>query len=299
MEVDFSRLLTVPMISLLITMPFLTVIMIFMASYCWKRSLALFSGQKIYNGDAFEVYAKTNLMKYLPGNVGHYAGRQLFGVQLGLAQRHLALATLIEIGGQITSEVMLCLLFSANMLINLLISTFGVHVLAVCASIAAAAAAVVVTLAWVLRRNKYVSELLTLAKHLKFWITLLGVVLLGALSVVIVGVVFVSLVSQFVTLSFEEARLIMAGTIASYIIGLITPGAPAGLGVREAVMLTLLSPILPEDVILLAAIAQRVIMIIGDAITYPIGLLLKVGVDHAPSSALETSAAAEQAKPLV
>ncbi|MDR1000655.1 MAG: hypothetical protein LBL96_07655 [Clostridiales bacterium] len=277
MKVDFSRLLTVPMISLLITMPFLTVIIIFIGSYCWKRSLALFSERKIYNGDVFEVYAKTNLMKYLPGNVGHYAGRQLFGSQLGLGQRHIALATLIEIGSQVVSEIMLCLIFSSSMLTGLLINTFGRYVFVYAAIIAAVVIGSMLALGWVFRRNKYVSELLTLARRVKFWLTLAGTVLIGSMGTAVIGIVFVVLVSQFTVLSFENACLVMAGTIASYFIGLITPGAPAGIGVREAVMVALLSSVLPEDVILLAAVAQRLIMIAGDALTYPISLLLKVG----------------------
>jgi uncharacterized membrane protein YbhN (UPF0104 family) len=57
---------------------------------------------------------------------------------------------------------------------------------------------------------------------------------------------------------------------------MVTPGVPGGIGVREAAMLFILSPFFSSEAILLAAVAQRVIFIIGDVITVPISKLFVV-----------------------
>ncbi len=52
--------------------------------------------------------------------------------------------------------------------------------------------------------------------------------------------------------------------VISWLVGLITPGAPAGVGVRELVLLFLLKGVVAEVDLLLAVALGRVITVIGD-----------------------------------
>jgi glycosyltransferase 2 family protein len=52
--------------------------------------------------------------------------------------------------------------------------------------------------------------------------------------------------------------------ILAWLVGLVTPGAPAGMGVRELVLLFLLSDQLSETVLLLAVILGRMVTVTGD-----------------------------------
>jgi len=55
---------------------------------------------------------------------------------------------------------------------------------------------------------------------------------------------------------------------------LLTPGAPAGLGVREAILLVLLSDHVGDAKILLAAIVGRAITVLGDLLFYGAGRIM-------------------------
>ena len=59
-------------------------------------------------------------------------------------------------------------------------------------------------------------------------------------------------------------------TIA-WLIGLVTPGAPAGLGAREAALVLLLAGLAPESTILVAAVIGRLVSTLGDLLFFHVG----------------------------
>ncbi|MSU91726.1 hypothetical protein GE300_19285 [Rhodobacteraceae bacterium 2CG4] len=64
---------------------------------------------------------------------------------------------------------------------------------------------------------------------------------------------------------------------AAWCIGFITPGAPGGLGLREGIIALGLGLFLGAGPALAAALLHRLISVIGDLITFPIGLYLRRG----------------------
>ena len=61
----------------------------------------------------------------------------------------------------------------------------------------------------------------------------------------------------------------MAGGYAlAWAIGFVVPGAPGGLGVREAMLLTFLSGAVEDKSVLIAAILFRVATTLGDALFF-------------------------------
>lgn len=275
LDADWKSLVAAPIFLLLVTMPFLNVTVIFLNSYCWGRSLSLFTSRQVCNGDIFAVYAKSNLAKYLPGNIGHYAARQMFASQIGVRQIHIALASVFEIGYSSCSMLVLSLLFSGNAVAELIGERFGGHKLIWFSALAVIAVASLMITGYRFRKNQYVAEIYLLAVTPRFWITIFRSVLLFAGSTFIIGAVFVLIMCQYVPVDFERAFLLIGGCTASYFIGFITPGVPDGIGVREAAMLLLLEPFFPGDKILLAAVIQRITMIIGDMVVFPISRLFQ------------------------
>lgn len=63
--------------------------------------------------------------------------------------------------------------------------------------------------------------------------------------------------------------------LVAWLVGLITPGAPGGIGVREFILIMLLSSSIPENNILLAVVTMRVITVMGDVIAYFVGAWVK------------------------
>jgi hypothetical protein len=66
----------------------------------------------------------------------------------------------------------------------------------------------------------------------------------------------------------------IAGVFAlAWVAGFITPGAPAGLGVRDAILMTGLTPIFGPGNALGVTVVMRLVTSVGDALAFAVGLL--------------------------
>ena len=70
---------------------------IFFMSTPWVQFVRILSGKKIAMKDALPVYTKCNLMKYVPGNVFQYVGRNQLAADLHISHVDVACATVLEI----------------------------------------------------------------------------------------------------------------------------------------------------------------------------------------------------------
>lgn len=187
------------------------------------------------------VYATSQLAKYVPGNVMQFAGRQAMGVAAGIGNGVLFKSTLAELA-------LLC------------------------------------TLALIFAPLAGLGPPLTLAP----WLAVAGFVVLAAIALfgvvrlggkyllragfyqfvylVVAGTAFVgcALVAG-ISLSPQQFPAVAGAYVLAWLGGLVTPGAPAGLGVREGLLLILLSPLGDPATILLAVLLGRVVTVTGDA----------------------------------
>lgn len=192
--------------------------------------------------DAVRVYGLSQIAKYLPGNIFHIAGRQAMGMSLGMPSWPLAKSLAWEIG----LLAMAALLF-AGVLPAILVPelnhwlTVGVYtVLLVIAG----------ALLWV-----YGSR----------W--LVRGVLWNALFLLVCGSIFAALlliISPQQTSTFSVVVYAIPVYIMAWLAGFLTPGAPAGVGIRELVAFTLLRGWLDEPSILAAIVAARLVSMLGD-----------------------------------
>lgn len=273
LNMDFSRLLTPSNVALLSAMPFLSVMTIFFSSYCWRLVLSLFTYKRIPVGNTFAAYAKSNVMKYLPGNVGHYVGRQIFGSQIGINQFYLGTASALELGYSALSMILFTLLISARTVVEELHTRFGEHAILWIGALVGGGVAVLVAVAILFHKNRYIKLLLELLKTPRFWLIMTMSTLVTWLVSIVYVMEYIAILGQYESFGFRTMGTIIAANFISIFIGYITPGAPGGIGVREAVMLALLSSNFPAEHILFASIVQRLISIVGDVITVPISLL--------------------------
>ena len=74
----------------------------------------------------------------------------------------------------------------------------------------------------------------------------------------------------------ESQFVSLVGVYAlSWIVGFIIPGAPAGIGVREALMVTLLEPIYGSGVAAGLSLIFRFVSSLGDLLAFLLSFLLK------------------------
>jgi glycosyltransferase 2 family protein len=60
---------------------------------------------------------------------------------------------------------------------------------------------------------------------------------------------------------------------SAWVVGYVVPGAPGGLGVREAMMVVLLAPLTGEAVATGLAVSMRLTTLLGDGLTVLVGVM--------------------------
>lgn len=215
---------------------------------------------------AISAYVKANIGKYLPGNVMHYVERNLFASGLGIGQRKIALASIAEILGQVGGALITALIMSRHYLMLALNRVFDGNYTV--PAVVLAAAAVCCAAVLFLFRNSIIDFLsgCSVLQLLKIFIT---TIIKYILSLWLLGVVMVLL---FIYMggkgSIENINLIISAYVIAWVLGFVTPGASGGIGVREIVIIFLLSSIVGEELIITLSVIHRLITIIGDFLIY-------------------------------
>jgi uncharacterized membrane protein YbhN (UPF0104 family) len=284
-DVNFVILLSPPHIFLILILFFAAMPIVMIGAYCWRKMMSFFSGADLNYKSIFRVYAKSNLGKYLPGNVGHYAGRQFFGASMGLKQSHIAFASVLEVLYNAVSALMLSVIFAWDKIFELAYILFSeLNVAILIASAVCVVGVLFVCSSIVFRKNKYFKNLLFLFRTKRFWFLLLKCLFFTALNLLLISSLFIPLVGISVSIGIGDIPFIIAAGTASWLIGFITPGVPGGIGVRETVLVLMLSPVFPKEAVLTAAVLQRFAMIVGDVLAWALGeALVRIGEKKKPA----------------
>jgi hypothetical protein len=91
------------------------------------------------------------------------------------------------------------------------------------------------------------------------------------------GLLFVGLIALLVERPMTEGMhwLSLAGAyVLAWLAGLVTPGAPAGLGVRELVLLFILKGIVSEADLILAVLLGRLVTVVGDGMYFIMSIFI-------------------------
>lgn len=192
---------------------------------------------------AVYIYGKTQIIKYVPGNIFHLASRQAEGQQAGLPAKPLAKTVMWEI---------LCLASAALPFAPILLTQFGLTI-ALSASLAL-----------------FVLGALAFA-WLKVHAFLFKATCLYLSFLICTGFLFYSLTLISTDINFQDWKLIIllpSIYIVAWLVGFITPGAPAGVGVRELVLVFFTKNYLPEAEVITLTILSRFSTGLGDTIFF-------------------------------
>ena len=246
---------------------------------------------------ACAVWTRTQIGKYIPGNVGHYLGRQVVGRRLGLHHAEMAAASLLEL---------VSILGAAG-----LIGVLGLALGAVNppgdqgASAADASDRLIVAmpvllglvvgglLAWpiadsIARRVPWAARHMEGLPRLSPWrsLRLLGPTLaVHAAFLSSTGLILWSIAGTIA----PDRPLALPRTIwvyaVAWAIGTITPGGGGGMGWREAILTFELSDDLGRPEAAAVAIMLRLATITGDVLAFGASMLVRIDVQvvHAES----------------
>jgi uncharacterized membrane protein YbhN (UPF0104 family) len=211
------------------------------------------------------IYGTTQIAKYIPGNIFHFLGRHAAGVRMGLPHSTLACSASLEMIGLLFSASTISLL-GLLVLRSALISQLPIPQWVLIAIIVAALLVMGMLLP-LLQKKIGMSQ--TLSKR-----QLLGQFLMPSTSRYLVFFLVCGVIMALLTLvvmnSFQWTPLILAFFCypISWIAGYVIPGASAGIGVREASIILILSTIILPQEASLIAILMRAVTILGDIVFY-------------------------------
>lgn len=249
--------------------------LVLLVASVYRWIVFLFSG-KTGPRLSISAYCKANLFKYIPGNVFHYVGRNQIAFNDGLAQGPVISGSLFEITTVVLAALAVSATFAGGSVLRWIENINLALWIGVAAAVMVAAVAIIRmipgaslflrdSLGRVVRQTKQVG--------IRAFLLSIGVY---AFTNIINGILFAMLLAGagYEIQATEVMAIIGANTFAS-LIGFLTPGAPAGLGIREITMFALLSGSVANQTVLTAVLLYRAVTIAGDILAYVFCLLFK------------------------
>lgn len=236
----------------------------------WNNVVYLMTGEKIAFREVAEVSTRANVMKYIPGNVFQYIGRNSLAVNKGLKHSEVAISTLLDVIINLGVVFLLTFIFSFQTMMTWLQQYIKAwHIILVVLGILSVA-----IILFLLRKkiyDKFKDSLKRIFSKHGIATVLKNVVIYSVLSMITTAIYMIVLLMLEENLYTIDIWFVMIGAIlASWILGFVTPGAPGGLGVREAVLIMLLGGVISEDAIILGVIVNRIISTLGDLLAMAI-----------------------------
>ncbi|MBS4961097.1 MAG: flippase-like domain-containing protein [Clostridiales bacterium] len=239
----------------------------------WINLVSIFTDGKVYQlkvpGLFSYLYTKSNILKYVPGNVFQYVGRNELAVRLQLSHVEVASATLVEIVLTLLSAFFIsavCIWAYTKQFILLYQEQF-VWVLFVGALLFCMISIVFIKF----YRDKvslYYKKYRGLIKRRTAIVKVFFSFLFYAVNFLVNAALFLVILylCGVYQLSFDAVRTLIGAFILSWAVGYVTPGSPGGIGVREVIMTAVIagSGIASEDMIMLAMLFYRGVNIVGD-----------------------------------
>ncbi len=213
------------------------------------------------------VWGRANLAKYLPGNVMHFAGRQWLALRFHWPQASTAAASVLELALQV---LMSCTIGLAGLLLS-----HRLQLAAISAWLLPAVLFSLTVLAIAFLGELKAARLPAVARHVLMALALRDLRPFAG-AVVLYGTFFLGfgligwLVYSWLLDAIEPTLLpgVVAVVLVSWCAGLVVPGSPGGLGVREATMVLLGAPFLDHGALVLTALLLRISGTAGEALLF-------------------------------
>lgn len=221
--------------------------------------------QPIPASEFIQVYLKTNIAKYLPGNVWHHYRRIVALKNAKVATGAATLSVLLEALLMAAAALIIIVIFGRRFAVNtnsvtvrilqllsLVIILAGVHprflnpVISFLHKLKANKSDTQATAAFVVRRYPLRP-------------------LLGELGFLVIrGIGFILTLFALMPLNMSQVPILLGAFSFAWLLGFVVPGAPGGLGVFEATAIALLQNRFPAAAVISAIALYRLISIIAE-----------------------------------
>jgi uncharacterized membrane protein YbhN (UPF0104 family) len=225
--------------------------------------------QPVSSAQFIQVYLKTNIAKYLPGNIWHYYGRILAAKNANISAGASTLSVLLEPLLMAAAALIVFFLFGSNLVVSK--GNFGIFTLQIFGLILILGAFhpwflnPVILLFYKIKSKKSETEStanLSLSLERYPLRPLLGeLVFIGLRSIGFILTLF-----ALSSLNLNQIPLLLGAFSFAWLLGLVVPGAPGGLGVFEATAIALLQNRFPAALVISAIALYRLISILAETV---------------------------------
>lgn len=273
--IDVERL-TDPFVLLgLFVMTMVYGVSVFVGAISFHYLLRPITGVALSLKQVSSVYCVANLYKYLPGNVMQFVGRNKLAFDReDISHGSVITATILETIILLISAFAFTIACVFDQFWEYLLENDVFTTIALIGLVLVLLCAVVVFL---LRRkwaDIFAKYILTLRRiSLSQWVVafLLACIRLMIMTFTFVGTILLCGGTMTIVQGVQIAGLFAM----AWMIGLVVPGAPGGLGIREAVLLMSLEYMVDNEIVMFALLIHRVMTILGDVVGWLISLIIK------------------------
>ena len=222
--------------------------------------------QPVSSSQFIQIYLKTNIAKYLPGNVWHYYGRITAAKTAGVSGSAATLSVLLEPLLMAAAALAIVLLSIQSVAMNSRVPLQGLSLLGL-------AAVLMAIHPWFLNvAIRFLGRLKLKATNSSTVDASVGLVryplrpLLGELGFLgLRGTGFLLTLLALKPLELSQIPLLLGAFSFAWLLGLVVPGAPGGIGVFEATALALLEQRFSPGLIISAIALYRLVSILAEA----------------------------------
>ncbi len=223
--------------------------------------------QPVQSAEFIQVYLKTNIAKYLPGNVWHYYGRIVAAKNANVSAGAATLSVLLEPLLMATAALIVIVLFgsqlaAANTTVIVRILQLLALVVVLCAVHPRFLNPVIRLLSRLKAKKTEISTKSYISLGIKRYPLrpLLGE--LGFLGLRSIG--FILTIFALGVVKWNQIPLLLGAFSFAWLLGLVVPGAPGGLGIFEATAIALLQSHFPAALVISAIALYRLISIVSE-----------------------------------
>jgi hypothetical protein len=264
--VDFKVSLTIILAGALIYL-----IANILLSTAWAMLLSWFGETKLNLLISIQIYGKSQILKYIPGNLLSLPGRHILSIQNGAEHGPVAGAAVFEIMG-------LFAVASSISALGIIFTKWRGET----RSLLTALVIMIISLISPIVLKKIFSYEIVLQKMPVFrtikWGTyprLLSIWFLYVCFFALTSTIMLGSITALGKLGNTPFYIVFFAFGISWLLGTITPGAPAGAGVRDGMIILILSGSLGEPTSILVSLIMRITTILGDVIFYFTSLYLE------------------------
>jgi uncharacterized membrane protein YbhN (UPF0104 family) len=240
------------------------------AGWIWTWILKEFN-QSVSTFEFIQVYLKTNIAKYLPGNVWHYYGRILAAKNANISTVTATLSVLLEPLLMAAAALITVVLFGSQLAVNN--TNIWVQILQFLSLIVLLGAVHPWVLNSIIRflyrlKNQNKNQNSTSENQSINGLSLDRYPLLPLLGELIFlglrGTGFILTMYALFSVKLSQIPLLFGAFSFAWVLGLVVPGAPGGLGVFEATAIALLQHRFPAALVISAIALYRLISILAE-----------------------------------